>query len=289
MNGVINIDKPGGMTSHDVVARVRRVAKQKRVGHTGTLDPDATGVLLVCLGTATRIADLLADAGKRYRCKLVLGAETDTEDSSGTVTAETDAAHIDEAALRGMLPEFTGEIMQVPPMVSAVHHEGKRLYELARAGITVERAARPVTIDRLELVSFEPGARPSAILDIGCSKGTYVRTLCSDIGRVLGVGGHMGSLRRTAVGVFTDETAVALDALDESTLVEKLVPASDALDLPRVHGSPADAEDIRHGRAITIRGFVDGNVVQIVDGEGNLLALARIADGRAHPYKVFAG
>jgi len=289
MNGVLNIDKPAGMTSHDVVGRVRRIAKQKRVGHSGTLDPDATGVLVVCLGTATRIADLLADAGKRYRAKLVLGAETDTEDASGTVTAETDASAIVEANLRAVLPQFTGDIMQIPPMVSAVHHEGKRLYELARAGITVERQARPVTIDSLHLVEFQPGPRASAILEIGCSKGTYIRTLCSDIGRSLGVGGHMGSLRRTAVGVFTDDAAVALDILDADILASSLVPPAQALDLPRVVLEPTLVDDIRHGRSVPSAGIDEGAVVQILDGVGELIALARCGEGRLRPYKVFAG
>ena len=290
MNGVLNIDKPAGMTSHDVVGRVRRIAKQKRVGHSGTLDPDATGVLVVCLGTATRIADLLADAGKRYRCKLVLGAETDTEDASGTVTAETDASAVVEADLRAVLPVFTGDIMQVPPMVSAVHHEGKRLYELARAGITVERQARPVTIDMLHLIEFQPGPRASAILEIACSKGTYIRTLCSDIGRSLGVGGHMGSLRRTAVGVFTDDAAVPLDTLDADVLAASLVPPAQALDLPRVVlAETALVDDIRHGRSVPSVDIDEGTVVQILDGAGELIALARSVEGRLRPYKVFAG
>jgi len=289
MNGVLNIDKPAGMTSHDVVGRVRRIAKQKRVGHSGTLDPDATGVLVVCLGSATRIADLLADAGKRYRCVLVLGAQTDTEDASGAVTAEVDAGNITEQDLRAVLPLFTGDIMQVPPMVSAVHHEGKRLYELARAGVTVERAARPVTIVALQLVDFTPGHKPTATLDIGCSKGTYIRTLCADLGRSLGVGGHMGALRRTAVGIFTVDDAVPLDALDAETLASKLVPASEALDLPRtVLVDQARVDDIRHGRSVPAGDQSEDSIVQIVDASGELLALAKVAEGRLRPYKVFA-
>jgi tRNA pseudouridine55 synthase len=291
MNGVLNIDKPAGMTSHDVVGRIRKIARQKRVGHSGTLDPDATGVLVVCLGTATRIADLLADAGKRYRCTLVLGAETDTEDASGTVTAEVEASGIAEADLRAVLPLLTGEIMQVPPMVSAVHHEGKRLYELARAGITVERAARPVTIESLRLTGFTPGSRPTAVLDVECGKGTYIRTLCADIGRALGVGGHMGSLRRTRVGRFTDADAVPLAELDEQALPASLVAAVDALDLPRAMlADAALIDDIRHGRSVDAAGAPDDAIVQIVDAAGgDLLALARSSGGRLRPYKVFTG
>jgi tRNA pseudouridine55 synthase len=185
---------------------------------------------------------------------------------------------------------FIGEIMQVPPMVSAVHHEGKRLYELARAGITVERVARPVTIEELHLIDFTPGARPTATLDVGCGKGTYIRTLCADLGRALGVGGHMGSLRRTAVGVFTDGEAVPLSTLDESIIATKLIAPADALDLPRaVLVDPVRVDDIRHGRSVTGFDEVDGTIVQVVDACGDLLALARASEGRLRPYKVFAG
>jgi tRNA pseudouridine55 synthase len=205
------------------------------------------------------------------------------------VTAEVDAAHITEQDLRAVLPLFTGDIMQVPPMVSAVHHEGKRLYELARAGVTVERAARPVTIDSLQLVDFTPGPNPAATLDVRCGKGTYIRTLCADLGRALGVGGHMGGLRRTAVGVFTVDSATPLEALDAETLASKLVPASEALDLPRtVLVDQAHIDDIRHGRSIPAGDHAEDAVVQIVDAIGELLALARVAEARLRPYKVFA-
>ena len=150
-NGILNIDKPAGMTSHDVVARVRRLARIKRVGHAGTLDPDATGVLLVCLGTATRLAEYLAAAGKAYRATLALGATTTTEDASGNVLTRADASGVGEPTLRAVLPRFVGEIEQTPPMVSAVHHEGRRLYELAREGITVERSARTISVGRIDL------------------------------------------------------------------------------------------------------------------------------------------
>ncbi len=188
MNGVLNIDKPAGMTSHDVVARVRRLAHLKRVGHAGTLDPDATGVLLVCLGAATRIADYLADEGKEYRATLALGATTTTEDASGEVLTRTDAGHLGERDLAEILPRFVGDVSQTPPMVSAVHHEGRRLYELAREGITVERAARTIHIDSIQLRDFTPGEAAVATLDIACGKGTYIRTLYADLGAVLGVG-----------------------------------------------------------------------------------------------------
>src|SRR5579862_5681615 len=200
------------MTSHDVVGRVRRIAGQRRVGHAGTLDPDATGVLLVCLGQATRLADLLADQGKAYRATLILGVATSTEDSSGEVLSDADSSHITQAMLGAILPRFTGEIMQVPPMVSAVHHQGRRLHEIAREGKTVERAARPVTVEEITLESFTPGRHPQAVLMVRCRKGTYVRTLCADIGAALGVGGHMAALARLSIGAFDLAVAVPLDS-----------------------------------------------------------------------------
>ena len=288
MNGVLNIDKPAGMTSHDVVARVRRLARQKRVGHAGTLDPDATGVLLVCLGQATRLADLLAEEGKEYRAVLALGATTTTEDASGETLTETNASHITEDDLRELLPRFTGSIQQVPPMVSAVHHEGKRLYELARQGLTVERTARPVRIDALTLRDFAPGPRPTATLDVSCGKGTYIRTLCADLGAALAVGGLMESLRRTRVGAFPVSEAVALDKLTSENLGDSLVSPSAALaHLPgQAVVDEAEREDVWQGRSLPSP-LADAQTVRILDREGALLALARADAGRLYPYKVF--
>lgn len=288
MNGVLNIDKPAGMTSHDVVGRIRRAAHLKRVGHAGTLDPDATGVLLVCLGAATRIAEYLADEGKSYRAILALGATTTTEDASGDVLTTVDASAVTENNLRGVLPHFTGDIQQVPPMVSAVHHQGQRLYELARQGVTVERAARPVRIDSIRLLDFQPGVRATATLEVDCGKGTYIRTLCADIGAALGVGGHMASLRRTRVGAFGVEAAVPLNQIAEETLGAALVSASDALaTMPaqKVMG-PEQEDDIRHGRALPALSE-DAPVVRILAEDGDLLALGRAEDGRLQPFKVF--
>ena len=223
MNGVLNIDKPAGMTSHDVVARVRRLARIKRVGHAGTLDPDATGVLLVCLGQATRLADYLASEGKEYQAVLALGVTTTTEDASGEVIKETDASGITESALRNIIPRFIGAISQIPPMISAVHHEGQRLYQLARQGITVERQARLIQIDDIQMKNFVPGPQATASLDVTCGKGTYIRTLCADVGAALGVGGHMASLRRIRIGAFMVSDALPLDALTSENIAEYLV------------------------------------------------------------------
>lgn len=288
MNGVLNIDKPAGMTSHDVVARIRRVARIKRVGHAGTLDPDATGVLLVCVGPATRIAEYLTDEGKTYQATLALGATTTTEDASGEVLTETDASAVTEADLRAVLPRFRGEISQIPPMVSAVHHEGKRLYELARQGVTVERQARTVKIDALEMLAFVPGVRATATLDVVCGKGTYIRTLCADLGAALGVGGHMATLRRTRVGGFDVADAAPLEAVTEANLKDLLLSPSAALaSLPAyLAADDAHQEDIRHGRSLSTA-LADGITARVVDAADNLLALGRVQDGQLRPFKVF--
>ncbi len=288
MNGILNIDKPAGMTSHDVVGRVRRLAHQKRVGHAGTLDPDATGVLLVCLGQATRLSDYLAAEGKAYRAVLALGQTTTTEDASGDVLTEADASQIAEADLAALLPRFIGDIQQVPPMVSAVHHEGKRLYELARAGITVERTARTIRIDHITLLSFTPGPTASATLDIACGKGTYIRTLCADLGAALGVGGHMHSLRRTQVGTFAADSATPLDALSEDNLPGLLVSSASALGVWPAQTTETEAEwdAVKSGRALA-SGLPPGTQARIVDAAGELIALGK-ADGELlRPFKVF--
>jgi len=289
MNGVLNIDKPPGMTSHDVVARVRRIARLKRVGHAGTLDPDATGVLLVCLGAATRLSDFLADEVKEYRATLALGVTTTTEDASGEVLARVDASRLVEADLVAVLPGFLGDVSQIPPMVSAVHHEGRRLYELAREGVTVERAARAIRIDTIGLLDFAPGEVATATLDVACGKGTYIRTLCADLGAALGVGGHMATLRRTRVGGFGIQTATPLTNLTEENLPGRLVSPADALDSLPVHraDAEADADDIRHGRALPSP-LPPGTVARILDFQGALIALGRADGEQLRPFKVFA-
>ncbi len=287
MHGVLNVHKPAGMTSHDVVGWVRRLAHQKRVGHAGTLDPDATGVLLVCLGAATRLSDYLADEGKDYRATLTLGATTTTEDAGGDVLTQTDASPVTQADLQAVLPRFVGTIQQTPPMVSAVHHQGQRLYALARQGITVEREARPVKIDSIALLDWTPGLRASATLDVSCGKGTYIRTLCADIGAALGVGGHMAALQRTRVGRFALADAAVLDALAPDTLPARLVSPADALsDLPAHSANENERKDVLHGRAIPA--LIDGDgIVKVLDESGQLIALARAGEGALHPFKVF--
>jgi tRNA pseudouridine55 synthase len=211
LDGVLVVDKPSGMTSHDVVAVVRRAAGQRKVGHTGTLDPDATGVLVVCLGRATRLVRFLQAGRKTYHAEMVLGRATSTQDAAGEVLAEVDAGHVTEAMLCSALTGFVGDIEQVPPMVSAVKVGGERLHEKARRGEVVEREPRRVTVHDLVLEDFEPGTAPAASFLVTCSAGTYVRTIAHDVGDLLGVGGSLTALRRLANGAFTSDEAVPLD------------------------------------------------------------------------------
>ncbi|HEX5323888.1 MAG TPA: tRNA pseudouridine(55) synthase TruB [Capsulimonadaceae bacterium] len=287
---MLNIDKPGGMTSHDVVGRVRRIARQRRVGHAGTLDPDATGVLLICLGHATRLADLLAEQGKTYRATLALGVTTSTEDSSGEILSETDASQITHPMLAEILPRFLGDILQTPPMVSAVHHEGRRLYELAREGKIVERPPRSITVDEITLESFTADVHSRAVLTVRCGKGTYVRTLCADLGKTLGVGGHMASLIRLSVGSFDINHATPLDLLTEENIAGHLLSPSQALSfLPARIVLPAEVSDLRNGKVLPLTTpLAFGALVRLIDDQDSLLALGRVtAAGLIHPEKVF--
>lgn len=300
MDGVVVVDKPAGITSHDVVNRLRRIYGTRRVGHTGTLDPLATGVLVVCIGQATRIAEYLSRARKEYVAGVVFGVTTDTEDAAGTILTETDAGHLTEETVRAVLPSFHGAIEQTPPMVSAVHHEGKRLYELARKGIAVERQSRAVEIYRLELISFSPGKRARTQLRVECSTGTYIRTLAADLGAKLGVGGMMETLCRTRVGPFTLAEAHTLPALEVhqegGTLAATLRSLAEALpDWPRVRVAEEEIQRIVHGQPIAWlsdeRGAERPNAdlrVLLVNRRGHFVAIARPRGRTLAPEKVFS-
>ncbi len=212
MDGIIVIDKPAGFTSHDVVAKLRGILHQKKIGHTGTLDPDATGVLPVLLGRATKLSDLLTAHEKVYEAVMLLGVTTDTQDMSGSVTARRDV-DVSEDDVLSACARFTGDIEQIPPMYSAIKVEGRKLYELARKGLTVERSARTVRIEEIYVSRME---LPRVHMRVRCSKGTYIRTLCHDIGEYLGCGAAMESLRRTASGDLTEEVAVTLESVQEA-------------------------------------------------------------------------
>ncbi len=231
VDGILNIDKPAGLTSFDVVARVKRLTHCRRVGHAGTLDPDATGVLLVCLGQATRIVEFLSQARKAYRAQIELGAATDTFDASGQVTFSGDASEVTKEQLEEVLKDFKGTVQQVPPLFSALKYRGRPLYELARAGVAMELPSRPVSIHSIDLVSWTP---PAFALEVECGKGTYIRSLAHDIGRKLGCGAHLKSLKRTRSAGFHVSEAISLDEFDRAVGNGTWVECLNALDTPAV-------------------------------------------------------
>jgi tRNA pseudouridine55 synthase len=264
-DGLVVVDKPAEWTSHDAVARCRKVFGQKRVGHAGTLDPDATGVLLVGLGRVTRLLRFLTALPQPYVGEVVLGTETDTLDASGAVTATYDMGAVTVEQARAAAVALTGDILQVPPMVSAVKVGGKRLHELARKGEVVEREARPVTVHRFDVAA---GAEPGVLrVEVQCSSGTYIRVLAADLGHALGGGAHLRNLRRTAVGSFSVDDAVALEGLTPDAA---LSPAAAMRDYPSVVVSADDATAISHGRRLAESH--DGPWAA-TDVEGRLLAM----------------
>ena len=252
MNRVLVVDKPRGPTSHDVVERLRRSTGIRKIGHAGTLDPTATGVILALVGRATRIASFLMELEKEYRGDLVLGTTTDTQDAAGNVLTRSDASGVTREALEDAFERFSGEIEQVPPMVSALKRGGKPLYELARKGIEVEREPRAVTIHRLALLAYDP---PRVEFDVVCSKGTYVRTLAADIGESLGCGAHLGELRRLRVGPFGVDRALPLAELEKlgRGANEAGLSMFEALEgLPAVELDERELDTISTGGAITL-------------------------------------
>ncbi|MGH2703302.1 MAG: tRNA pseudouridine(55) synthase TruB [Actinomycetota bacterium] len=268
-DGVLIIDKPPAMTSHDVVDAVRKRFRTKRVGHAGTLDPDATGVLMLGLGKATRFLSYAQASPKRYRTTAVFGVTTSTQDASGEIVEKL-PVDINEAGVRAAMSSLTGKIEQIPPMVSAVKVGGERLYRKALRGESVERSARPVTIHAFELLSLTADP-PEAVLDVRCSGGTYVRTLVHDLGAKLGCGAHLRELRRIENGGFTDSEAVPLDAVDDSDLL----PILDAVrELPRVEIDEDAARLVSHGRRLPLESgeLSQGDAVAVVHG-GELVAV----------------
>ena len=283
-DGVAVIDKPAGWTSHDVVAKARGVLGTRKVGHSGTLDPDATGVLVLGVGRATRLLRYVTGLPKSYEAEIVLGIETDTLDSAGQVTARHDMAGVSSEQIRTAVAALTGEILQVPPMVSAVKVGGRRLHTLARAGVEVEREARPVTVHRFDVTPV-PGAGGVLRAVVDCSSGTYVRVLAADLGRALGGGAHLRNLRRTAVGGF------GLDAARPVESAEVLPMAHAVQHLAGVRVPPAVAAEVAHGRVLDLEhlGVAGDGPWAVHDSDGKLLAVyERFRDG-AKPAVVVAG
>jgi len=290
-DGLVVVDKPAGLTSHDVVARLRRVYGLRRVGHAGTLDPDATGVLLVGLGRATRLLRFLTETGKVYRGVVAFGVATDTLDAAGNETARQAMPEVTQEALEAVLPRFLGTIAQVPPMVSAIKVEGRRLHERARAGEVVERAPRTVRIDRIEIETFTPGEFPRAQLLVECGSGTYIRSLAADLGEALGGCAHLASLRRLRVGPFPVEEAWTLEEIAESP-AKVVLPLVEAVrHLPRVDVDGETARGVAHGAVfpVTALGGDEAGPFAVVGPDGRLLALYQKGRAAARPLVVLAG
>lgn len=282
-SGILIVDKPAGWTSQDVVSKLRGVLREKRVGHGGTLDPMATGVLPVFVGRATRAVEFFEHADKTYEATLRLGLTTDTQDTTGTAL-ETRPVSVDEASVRAVLPRFTGVQQQVPPMYSAVKIGGKKLYELARAGKEIERKPREITVFSIELLDF---SNDSARLRIHCSKGTYIRTLCHDIGAALGCGGCMAALRRVQAGAYSVEDAVTLDEIVAHPAPQALLKPVDTLfaALPRLTLTPAQEKCVRNGAAFTCK--PGAGRCRAYSPSGEFLALCEVTDGTLKTVKSF--
>lgn len=305
MNGFINVLKPPGMSSHDVVSRMRRLTGISKVGHTGTLDPGAAGVLLVCCGHATRLIEYL-DHQKTYRAEITFGMTSSTGDSFGELTAGEIPGGFSKESLQDIITYFTGEISQVPPMTSAVRHRGRKLYQLAREGVVVERRARTVVIHSLEVAGwYSDSGMPRALLDISCSAGTYIRTLCQDMGEKLGCGAYMSFLLRTGVGDYTVSSSLTLEELEqmarEDRLAEAVIAVEKALSfLPAVQLKEGACKPVCSGATLYPPGIKyapedisEGDLVAL-DWNGQYVAVARAAfDERDRlcfrPEKVIAG
>lgn len=289
-SGLVVVDKPAGWTSHDVVARLRKVYGQKRVGHAGTLDPDATGVLLVGLGRATRLLRFLQETDKEYRGTVVFGVATSTLDAAGEVLAEqpmpVTRAQVDAVARR-----FLGDIEQVPPMVSAIKVGGRRLHELARAGEEVERAPRRVHITRIDVEDFAVGEHPVATIRVECGSGTYIRSLAADLGAALGGPAHLGSLRRLRVGSFTEADAVPLAAVEADPTAALRTPADAMRGLVALVVDAAASSTVTHGAPLP-DDLVDGAAsgpFAVLDPAGVLLAVYERRGATLRPAVVVAG
>jgi tRNA pseudouridine55 synthase len=289
--GILNIDKPLGITSHDVVDGIRRASGTRRVGHAGTLDPAASGVLLICLGQATRVTEFLMEGRKKYDAQIRLGISTDTGDSEGKVIRQTTEVTISRKQIEHTLLQFRGRLQQIPPMHSALKHKGTALYELARQGIEVERSPRLVEIYDLELTAWTP---PSLRLRVECSKGTYIRALARDLGETLGTGAHLQDLVRQASGAFTLDDAISLTAAEECFANGRwpriLHPLDEALlHFEAVVLDPETETRIRQGQGVTGLDPLDGPFCRAYSSSGSFVALLRYEEERRlwQPRKVF--
>jgi tRNA pseudouridine55 synthase len=284
----LNVNKPAGLTSHDVVARIRRTYRLKKVGHAGTLDPLATGILIVCIGGATRLSEYVMRSDKRYHAVIHLGISTDTYDAEGKIQATRDASTVTRAYVEAQLQLFLGHIRQTPPMYSAIKTGGKKLYEIARTGRSIERAARAVWIGELTLLDWSP---PRFTLAVLCSAGTYVRSLAFDLGEMLGVGAHLAALTRTASGSFGLEQSVAVDELLScADWTRYLISPRLALaELQSLDLSAAESASVLHGRSIPAASIDErrDQPVLAYAPDGRPVAIVRLEGDQWQPEKVF--
>jgi len=279
VDGFLNINKAPGLTSFDVIRRLKKIIPRTKLGHLGTLDPMAEGVLPVAVGFATRLIEYVADKDKVYQAAMTLGGVSDTQDAWGHIEYQP-VIDFDQARLMTLLTKYTGTISQIPPMYSAVHHQGERLYVLARQGITVEREARQIVVHYLNLlgISQDEAGRPVVGLEIGCSQGSYIRTLCHDIGADLGTGAYMSALIRTRAGGFTIDQAVSLEQLDHhrDNLTTWLFPVDFPLQhLPQVELDEGQQNRIRNGNQVAVASGTPTGVLKVYDKDHNLIAIAR--------------
>jgi tRNA pseudouridine55 synthase len=289
--GVLPLDKPAGITSFDAVRQVRRILGERRVGHAGTLDPTATGLLPICVGRTTRFVDYFHAQPKTYHCVVRLGERSDTGDTEGVVSAGADAGALEASHVRTQLERFTGEIDQIPPMHSAVRHEGRHLYEIARAGEEVVREPRRVTIHSAELVDFRPGAVAEAEIMVVSGKGAYMRVLASDLGDALGTGGLLGWLSRTTYGILQLSSSITLDALGamDDPWPALLPPEVAVAHLPQVNLGPAQVQQMRRGQSVWLPRTVLPDVAgecRIHDPTGELVGIGELNGGLLRPTKV---
>jgi len=291
INGVLLLDKPLGMTSNKALQEVKNLLFARKAGHTGTLDPLATGLLAICFGEATKLANYIVDSEKHYRATAQLGITTATGDREGDIVEEKPVPAFDKARLEAIFEQFMGEIMQIPPMYSALKHEGEPLYKLARQGIVVEREPRPVTVYSITLREM---TETTFTVDIVCSKGTYIRTLLEDIGVKLGCGAHASELRRTALGTFSEQDMVDMATLrdaeqhDREALNTYVRPIETALtSFPEVALSPDAAYYLRQGQAVTVPHAPTEGLVRLFDDRGDFIGVGKILDdGKVAPKRL---
>jgi tRNA pseudouridine55 synthase len=292
--GVLPLDKPAGITSFDAIRQVRRILGERRVGHAGTLDPTATGLLPICVGRSTRFVDYFHAQPKTYHCVVRLGERSDTGDTEGVIVAGADASGVGADRIRAELTRFTGEVEQIPPMHSAVRHEGRHLYELARAGEEVIREPRRVTIYSAELVDFRPGTVAEAEIVVVSGKGAYMRVLAADLGDALGTGGLLGWLSRTSYGTLGLGSSITLDQLAamEDPWLALLPPEVAVAHLPLVNLGPAQVLQVRRGQSVWLPRSILPDVAgecRMHDPTGELIGIGELNGGLLRPTKVLAG